>query len=163
MSSVQPFIPLYFGEEDQDLWQALCLVNSEKRSAYIKGVLRKHFLGEEFVNRGQIPGLHAAELDSSDTQEEDDDQINDDQEFALDNLTFEDLFINPDPMNLESLTDFNNDSNNIEFQKQGEEEKGVPVMASSGLDYILNSVIGVEEDKGVINAILARQEIAKDF
>ncbi|MHB8124860.1 MAG: hypothetical protein ACYDEJ_04310 [Desulfitobacteriaceae bacterium] len=40
MNIVQPFVTLYFDEEDSDIWGALQLIEPEKRNSFIKGALR---------------------------------------------------------------------------------------------------------------------------
>ena len=45
MMSGQPFLPLYFEEEDDDLWQVLAAIEPENRARLVKVALRQAFLG----------------------------------------------------------------------------------------------------------------------
>lgn len=45
MMSEQPFLPLYFEEEDDDLWQVLAAIKPENRARLVKAALRQAFLG----------------------------------------------------------------------------------------------------------------------
>ena len=47
MNTPHPFIPLYFGEEDQDIWAALCQTEPEHRSALVKELLRQALIGDK--------------------------------------------------------------------------------------------------------------------
>jgi len=72
MIPIQPFIPLYFGDEDRDLWTLLAEVPAERRSTYVKEVLRDYLFNgwnesRELVRGGSEPGsdpLRIAALES---------------------------------------------------------------------------------------------------
>ena len=62
MTALHSFIPLYFGEEDQDIWAALCQIEPEQRPAVIKGMLRQTLLGDkDETPTADLPGTVPAE------------------------------------------------------------------------------------------------------
>jgi len=51
MIPVQPFLPLYFGDEDKDLWAFLAEIPAERRSSFVKEALREHLAGPRPASR----------------------------------------------------------------------------------------------------------------
>lgn len=128
MLSQSFFIPLYFDEAEADLWLALQQIEPEKRSAFIKATLRQVLLNENGV---EAPNIHSLKDDI----EEDD--IEEDETFSLGALFTEVHVLDPD----------------AEYVGLADHKEGTPTSHSVPWDYLLNTVIGVEEDEAVIAAI----------
>jgi len=122
------FIPLFFDESEADLWQVLQQIEPVKRSVFIKATLRQVL------------------LTSTDTTKN-----NSEHELTKDN-------VNPlgkeiEPFSLEAL--FTGVSEpDLEDEGLFEHKKTEHNPLSEPWDYLLNTVIGEENDVGVINAIL---------
>jgi len=61
IKSLPAFIPLYFEEEESDLWQAIQQIEPEMRSAFIKEAMRlalqSHSVGEKFLTHSSTRNL----------------------------------------------------------------------------------------------------------
>lgn len=142
MPSQPLFIPLYFDEVDADLWLALQQVEPEKRSSFVKEILRRVLV----TNREESFHFPLDEI-SEDVQEISDDahQPEEVQEDVLENegdlsgtFTLEDLFVQKDaPYSDEKL----NMTNHEKFN------------SISGYEYMMKHIIGTEEDEAVLKVL----------
>ena len=129
------FIPLFFDEAEADLWLALQEIEPEERSSFIKAILRQALLGTS-VEKLLIKKNHnseSSELDDIDNLELNDQELND-QEIQ------EDL-----PFSLETLFEVN--------VPEQDSKRVVEPIRSTGLEYMMNHIIGTEEDEVVLKVL----------
>ena len=129
------FIPLFFDEAEADLWLALQEIEPEERSSFIKAILRQALLGTS-VEKLLIKKNHnseSSELDDIDNLELNDQELND-QEIQED-LSF----------SLETLFEVN--------VPEQDSKRVVEPIRSTGLEYMMNHIIGTEEDEVVLKVL----------
>lgn len=145
------FIPLFFDEAETDLWLALQRIEPEKRSSFIKAVLRQVLLEEqgadEFILMKETQNSETSasideicEVNKEITQvDSTEHELEDLETFSLDSL-FE--VTDPVPDTKQQLGEYDLES----FR----ENKPIH---SAGLEYILNQIIGTEEDEAVLEVL----------
>ena len=124
------FIPLFFDEAEADLWLALQEIEPEERSSFIKAILRQALLGTS-VEKLLIKKNHnseSSELDDIDNLELNDQEIQEDLSFSLETL-FE-----------------------VNVPEQ-DSKRVVEPIRSTGLEYMMNHIIGTEEDEVVLKVL----------
>ena len=129
MLSQSFFIPLYFEEVEADLWQALQQIEPENRSAFIKATLRQVLIDEDKAE---------ASIDSHSLEDESEEI----EEIKIEEFSLEALFAEAHV--LDPGADYVGLANYEEVR---------PTLQSVPWDYLLNNVIGVEDDEAVIAAI----------
>lgn len=144
MSSQPLFIPLYFDEVEEDLWLALQQVEPEKRSSFVKEILRRVLV----TNREEPFRFPLDEL-SEDVQEisDDDHQLEGAHEDVLEKegdlsgtFTLEDLFVQKDGPHSDEKPNMTN------------HEK---LNSISGYEYMMKHIIGTEEDEAVLKVLMS--------
>jgi hypothetical protein len=126
------FIPLYFDEAEADLWQALQQIEPEKRSTFIKASLRQILLND---NRAEASVAHSPQDEPEYANEFE--ELEELETFSLEDLFAEVHIAEPDAENV-GPADY----------------EGVkPTSPKLPWDYLLQTVIGVEQDETVIAAI----------
>jgi hypothetical protein len=128
------FIPLYFDETEANLWQALQQIEPEKRSTFIKASLRQVLLHE---NRAEASDAHSSE----DEPEPEEDDLEPELE-EIETFSLEDLFAEVHPAESEA-----------ENVGSADYKEVTPTAHKLPWDYLLQTVIGVEQDETVIAAI----------
>jgi hypothetical protein len=152
------FIPLYFDEEEADLWQALQRIEPEKRSSFIKETLRQVLL------RGNPDkNLDVNQEYMKENREDPEDRENEDQ---LENLSVDpevatgvdsevDSEINPkelEPFSLEALFS----------ESPVSDPKELNNLSSKGYEYMMKHIIGTEEDEEVLKFLQGEFPIVSD-
>ena len=121
------FIPLYFDEAEADLWLALQRIEPEKRSAFIKTTLRQVLINRD---EAEAPNTHLLEYNIEELDE-------------IETFSLEALFAEVPVLDLEA--------ENVGLAVN---EEAKPSSSHKGpWDYLLHTVIGVEEDEAVINVL----------
>lgn len=124
------FIPLFFDEAEADLWSALQEIEPEERSSFIKAILRQALLGTA-VEKLLITKNHNSESSVLDD---------------IDNLELNDQEIHEDlPFSLETLFEVN--------VPEQDSKRDVEPIRSTGLEYMMNHIIGTEDDEVVLEAL----------
>lgn len=134
MMSGEPFLPLYFEEEDQDLWQVLASIPPENRAGVVKTALRQAFsLNHENLNRDHVSDERIGHNHVSV------DRVEHDMEFTL-----EDLFVPAASASAE---------NQQEAVRSDAGPAAGHIDSLSPWDNLLYNIIGTEDDEAVIAAI----------
>ncbi|MDP4125523.1 MAG: hypothetical protein Q8912_01045 [Bacillota bacterium] len=128
------FIPLYFAEEEADLWQALQRIEPEKRSSFIKGILRQVLINEN--NPPPQDMLSEDTRESSAYHQEETiikspDEVPEDDQQEFEQFSLESLFT--EVLVPESDMDY--------------------PLPSKGYDYMMKHIIGTEEDEEVLKIL----------
>ena len=124
------FIPLFFDEAEADLWLALQEIEPEERSSFIKAILRQALLGTS-AEKLLIKKNHNSESSVLDD---------------IDNLELNDQEIQEDlPFSLEALFEVN--------VPEQDSEHVVEPIRSTGLEYMMNHIIGTEDDEVVLKVL----------
>lgn len=147
MSSQPLFIPLYFDEAEEDLWLALQQVEPEKRSSFVKEILR-----QVLVTNKEESFRFPLDEPSEDVQEisddgDDDHQLEGAHEDVLEKegdlsgtFTLEDLFVPKDDPHSDKKPNMKN------------HEK---LNSISGYEYMMKHIIGTEEDEAVLKVLMS--------
>lgn len=117
------FIPLYFDETEADLWLALQPLEPAQRSAFIKATLRQVLLND---NGTEALNSHSPEEDSLESEI-----------FSLETLFAETHVAVAD----------------ADYVERADNEAAEPTSSRLPWDYLLQTVIGVEDDEDVIAAL----------
>ncbi len=121
-----PFLPLYFGEGDEDLWEALQRIPADSRVLMVKEALRTYF----FKHKGDDIFTSAIAHSDINAQMNEQTKISyPEKELQLDKNTVE----NSSVFLLESLL--------------------VPTIQEKPWEHLINNVIGFEDDEEVIFAL----------
>ena len=126
MLSQSFFIPLYFDETEADLRLTLQRIEPEKRSAFIKAILRQVLIDKDEAEASKDTHSLEDEIEEIDMET-----------FSLETLFAEVHVLDPD----------------VEYVGLANYEEVRPTSQSVPWDYLLNNVIGVEDDEAVIAAI----------
>ena len=166
MISNNSFLPLYFGEEDAEVWAALQNIPAEERSTFVKKVLREALLPspasissttctEERLEQGhgarhepftgeRLSGEAFDKKDSNEFVGVPEEDFNLSEEFSL-----ESLFVSGDAGKMV-----------LEPAKGGSDRRekvgtaaDAPALARNPWDHLLRTVIGEEDDPEVISII----------
>ena len=125
------FIPLYFDEAEAELWLALQRIEPEKRSAFIKTTLR-----QVLINKDEAEALNTHFLEHNIEEIDNVEEIDDLETFSL-----EALFAEVHVLDLDA-----------EYVGLAVHAEAKPSSLKGPWDYLLHTVIGVEEDEAVIAA-----------
>ena len=126
--SQSSFIPLYFDEDEADLWQALQRIEPEKRSSFIKEILRQGLLGT--LPKDTLK--EDAEYDPEEIQDNADEALEEKPEeretFSLETL-FSDAHVPEQSDNLLMETTH---------------------FPPAGYEYMMKHIIGTEDDESIL-------------
>ncbi|KGK81964.1 hypothetical protein DP73_20960 [Desulfosporosinus sp. HMP52] len=157
MMSFQPlFIPLYFDKSaEEDLWLAIQQIDPEKRSSFIKEILKQVLVQKEwkepFNNSHHTLSLDVPEFENVDSLQEEP-QI-DEQEAEAE----------PEPEIMFSLEElfFTTEGSTSEDKPAGSINSQVST-SISGYEYMMKHIIGIEEDETVLSFLRGNENPAKN-
>ena len=137
MKSLPSFIPLYFEEDESDLWQAIQQIDPEMRSTFIKEALRLVIqslcLGEKFLTHSSSKHLKVVleKQEDRDLKGSNHTDSKEDESVEMTNFSLEALFAAGDAPDLSE----NNPT------------------SSQGYQYMMKNIIGIENDEAVLKVI----------
>ncbi|OLN28513.1 hypothetical protein [Desulfosporosinus metallidurans] len=126
--SQSSFIPLYFDDDEADLWQALQRIEPEKRSSFIKETLRQGLLRTLPKDTLKVDSVHDPEETHDDAVEEKFKEI---ETFSLEALFSE---------------------AHVPEQSDNLLMKANP-LPSAGYEYMMTHVIGTEDDESILKLL----------
>lgn len=129
------FIPLYFDEEEADLWQALQRIEPEKRSSFIKETLRQVLLSDNNIMSLRVTMDHEFKENQNESFGANPKNPDEDQEIDQE-INHNEV----DPLSLEAL-----------FSEVPVSAPKVSHPLSNGYQYMMKHIIGTEEDEEVLN------------
>lgn len=154
MMSQPLFIPLYFDEDDRDLWLTLQSVAPESRSLFIKETLRQSLLGggppePSLRPLGSEDGTAVSSEPTLDPGAEAQDQVQGEespssQEVPGESFSLADLFTETTPPG----TLENPESKTVQGEAQ----------ALSGFKYVMQHIIGREDDEAVLKILRGKSK-----
>ncbi len=140
MNSLPSFIPLYFEEDESDLWQAIQQIEPERRSTFIKEalllVIQSHCLGEKFLTHSSSKHLKVEKLEDKNLIRTNHTDSKEDESVRMTNFSLEALFAAGDAPDLSE----NNPT------------------SSQGYQYMMKNIIGIENDEAVLKVIQGLSE-----
>lgn len=134
MPSQSSFIPLYFDEDEAELWQALQRIEPEKRSSFIKETLKQGLLRTLPETTLKEDSEHDLEETYDDLLEERLEELEEPEEvetFSLEALFFE----APVP----------EQSDNVLMETDP--------LSSTGYEYMMKHIIGTEDDESILKLL----------
>ncbi|MHB1654061.1 MAG: hypothetical protein ACYCVD_16540 [Desulfitobacteriaceae bacterium] len=139
-----PFLPLYFDDEDEMVWEYLKTIEPERRSAFVKEILRGA-IGETTEGPLTIGERKCASLEQVSAKDQYIEEFSVKESF-LEGLSLESLYISPGKGN-----DSNQAGNSSAISSS--ESNPSSFQSPEPWDYLLQQVIGIEDDEAVIAAV----------
>lgn len=132
--SQSSFIPLYFDEDEAELWQALQRIEPEKRSSFIKETLKQGLLRT-------LPETTLKEDSEHDLEETYDDLLEErleelEEPEKVETFSLEALF---------SETPVPEQSDNLLMETDP--------LSSTGYEYMMKHIIGTEDDESILKLL----------
>ena len=128
--SQSSFIPLYFDEDEVDLWQALQKIEPEKRSSFIKETLRQGLLGTLPKDTLKEDAEHDPEEIHDNADEVLEEKV---EEEAMETFSLETLF---------SDAHVPEQSDNLLMETTH--------FPPAGYEYMMKHIIGTEDDESIL-------------
>lgn len=163
MKPGEPFLPLYFEEEDQDLWRVLASIPPENRSGVVKSALRQAFMGETAAESLNHETRNSVSSDRVNENSFNHDKTNH-AHISHDNVNCDEQAHNNGQGSLENDVEFTLEGLFVPAASASAENQQEAVRSDAGpaagpkdslspWDNLLYHIIGTEDDEAVIAAI----------
>jgi len=157
MHSKPSFIPLYFDEDESDLWQAIQQIEPKKRSAFIKEALRlvlqSHRVGEKFLTHLSSKTFNMVQ-EKQEKQEKQDLMGIDEENNEQNSSKSQSVEMAEDHGDMEtfSLDALFTEGHAPDLTKNN-------LQASQGYQHMMKNIIGIENDEAVMKVFRGHSEL----